>query len=570
MAKTAERSQKGKFTGTQAKGHVITVYDYLDKHGNFICQKLRYIPKSFGWRRPKPSNLPPDLAEPPDKRADPNDPSDNLLYWEPNLKNTTVPLFHAEQWAKASKQDFQIIVESEEDVMILEDFGYVATCMGTGEWQPEDKEDCRGRLVSIICDLDETGERKGLKLATSLHGITKETRLISLDSDLPQGTDVRKLVKKHNFTAKDFLDRIDKTPAFVPKETGSRIIVKRLSDVEPVPVQWLWFPRFALGKVSLLVGNPGVGKSFMSLDMAARISTGALWPDNDNLPDDANRAQKGSCLLLTAEDGLADTVRPRLDKMEADCSRVFAIQGSFWESEKESSDFPSEDETCRPDFFNLLRDVDLLENKVKQLGDVKLIIIDPLDAYYGTRADTHQNALVRAVLGSLAELAERQCVCIIGISHLRKSSADLAMYRVMGSIGQIAHARTAWVIQPDKENKDRRRLLCLKNNLCREQPGLAFQINDGRVEYESGVITETADEAFEDESNQGPSVQVAIEFLDEYFAREPEPLAIEIRKAAYKSGISNRTLERAKAKMEIESKQYPYGWRWKKIDQKPE
>ncbi|GAJ09064.1 unnamed protein product, partial [marine sediment metagenome] len=215
-------------------------------------------------------------------------------------------------------------------------------------------------------------------------------------------------------------------------------------------------------------------------------------------------------------------------------------------------------------------DVDLLENKVKRLGDVRLIIIDPLDAYYGTRADTHQNALVRAVLGSLAELAERQYVSIIGISHLRKSSADLAMYRVMGSIGQIAHARTAWVIQPDKENKDRRRLLCLKNNLCREQPGLAFQINDGRVEYESGIITETADEAFEDESNQGPGVQVAIEFLDEYLAREPEPFATEVRKNAYKAGISNRTLERAKAEMGIISTKYPSGWRWKKPEQKPE
>ncbi|GAJ18823.1 unnamed protein product, partial [marine sediment metagenome] len=82
-----------------------------------------------------------------------------------------------------------------------------------------------------------------------------------------------------------------------PKETGSRIIIKRLSDIEPVPVQWLWFPRFALGKVSLLVGNPGVGKSFMSLDAVARISTGDLWPDSDNLPDDMNRAQKGSSLL---------------------------------------------------------------------------------------------------------------------------------------------------------------------------------------------------------------------------------------------------------------------------------
>ena len=154
--KTLKRSKKANSTETQAKGHVITVYDYPDKHGNFICQKLRYIPKRFGWRRPKPSNPPPDLAEPPDKRADPSNPNDNLLYWEPNLKNTTVPLFHAEQWVKASKQDFQIIVESEEDVMILENFGHVATCMGTGEFVPlSDTERINQEALAAILENEE-------------------------------------------------------------------------------------------------------------------------------------------------------------------------------------------------------------------------------------------------------------------------------------------------------------------------------------------------------------------------------------------------------------------------------
>ncbi len=482
-------------------------------------------------------------------------------------------LWHVRELLLAPEDKWIVLAEGIKCAESMENLGFTATTnlLGARAWNPDFyNEDLTGRRVAIFCDRDKAGEEGREKIATLLHGITAETRLILLDPSFPEKTDVTDLIEKHNYTAKDFQDLIDKTPAFVPKETGSRLIVKRLSDVESVPVQWLWYPRFALGKVSLLVGNPGVGKSFASLDMVSRISTGALWPDGDNLPDDANRPRKGSSLLLTAEDGLDDTVRPRLDKMEADCNKIFAIQGSYREPDKESTDVPVDDETCRPEFFNLMRDIELLENKVRQIGDVRIIIIDPLDAYYGARADTHQNALVRAVLGSLAELAQSHHVCIVGISHLRKSSADLAMYRVMGSIGQIAAARTAWVIQPDKENKDRRLLLCLKNNLCREQSGLAFEIKDSRVEYEPGIITETADEAFEDESNTGPGVQEAIEFLDEYFAREPEPLVTEIWKNAYKAGISNRTLKRAKAKMDIKSNKYPAGWRWKLPEQKPE
>ena len=485
-----------------------------------------------------------------------------------------VYLWHVRKLLLAPQEEWIVFAEGVKCAESMENLEYTATTnlFGGRAWHSQwYNEDLRDRRVAFFCDRDKTGEEGREKIATELHGITAETRLIYLDGDLPEKTDVTDLIEDHKWERKDFDDLIDKTPAFVPKETGSRLIVKRLSDVKSVPVQWLWYPRFALGKVSLLVGNPGVGKSFASLDMVSRISTGVLWPDGESLPEGSNRAPQGSSLLLTAEDGLDDTVRPRLDKMEADCNKILAIQGSYWESKKESSDVPVDDETSRPEFFNLLRDIELLENKVKQIGDIRIIIIDPLDAYYGARADTHQNALVRAVLGSLAELAQRHHVCIVGISHLRKSSADLAMYRVMGSIGQIAAARTAWVIQPDKENKDRRRLLCLKNNLCREQSGLAFEIKDGRVEYESGIITETADEAFEDESNMGPGVQEAIQFLDDYFVDHAKPKATDILKESQKINISESTLRKAKRQMGITSIQQPEGyWIWQTAEQKPE
>ncbi|MBA7641496.1 hypothetical protein ES703_49180 [subsurface metagenome] len=206
--------------------------------------------------------------------------------------------------------------------------------------------------------------------------------------------------------------------------------------------------------------------------------------------------------------------------------------------------------------------------KINQLDNVKLIIIDPLSAYYGTKIDTHRNAAIRSVLAPLAEIAERHNVCVIGISHLRKSTSEAAIYRVTGSIGQTAAARATWLIHPDKENQDRRLFICLKNNLTREKSGLAFQIIDGRIEYEQGTVTDSADDIFRDESEQGPRVQVAIEFLDDLFVDDPNPKAIVVREKARKAGIFERTLERAKAALDIKSVQHPSGyWRWEKSEQ---
>lgn len=542
---------------------IIATYDYQDENGILLYQSIRYEDKSFAYRRPNPKN-PPD----PERGLDPNDPDDRK-HWLWGLNdNTRRILYHLPQWSKTS-QDWQIIVEGEKDVETLEKLGFIATTnpMGAGKWKADYNQYCEGRLIVIICDLDDPGKRHGLSTAYSLHGITAETRLIFLDRDLPEHTDVTDLAEKHNWTAKDFMDLIDKTPAFVPRATGSQVIAQKLSDIEPVPVQWLWFNRFAQGKLCLLVGNPGVGKSFMSLDMAARISTGYFWPDGKNLPVGSNQAPKGSVIILTAEDGLADTVRPRLDEMGADCDKIFAIEGVHLEKDEEQQEFWINDKVPVTDFFDLSRDLLLLEKKLSDIKDVKLIIIDPLSAYYG-KADSHKNAAVRSILAPLAEIAERHNVCVIGISHLRKSASEAAIYRVTGSIGQTAAARATWLIHPDKENQDRRLFVCLKNNLSREKTGLAFEIIDSRIVYEHNIISESADDIFDYESEHGVNVQEAIEFLDGLFVEDPNPKAIDALEKARKAGISERTLRRAKAALNITSKQCPSGlWRWEKSDE---
>lgn len=564
--KKRTESKKRKSAKTQAKKSIVKIYDYLDEAGCLLYQMVRLSDKSFAYRRPNPEN-PPNL----ERRPDLNDP-DARKHWLWGIGgDKRLVLYHLPQWINASKQVWQFIVEGEKDVETLEGLGFAATTnpMGAGKWKPDYNERCEGRLVMIICDRDEQGERHGLQIATSLNGITGQTKIAFIEPDLPKGSDVTDLVEKHNWTAKNFIDLIEKTSTFIPKEISSQVVTKKLSEVEPVPVQWLWFNRFAQGKLCLLVGNPGVGKSFASLDMAARISTGDYWPDGYALPDGAGRAPRGSVLILTAEDGLADTVRPRLDKMQADCSKIHAIEGVHLAKDDTQHKFWPNGELPVTDFFNLSRDIELLKKKLEQIEDVKLIIIDPLSAYYGAKLDTHRDAAIRSVLAPLAEVAERHNVCIIAISHLRKSPTETAIFRVTGSIGQTAAARMAWAILLDRENHERRCLMCLKNNLSREKLGLAFQITDGRVEYEQNAITDSIDDMLRDESEQGASVQEAIEFIDDIFVEDLNPKASDIIEKARKKGISRRTLMRTKAALGIISKHHPSGfWRWEKPEPK--
>ena len=184
-------------------------------------------------------------------------------------------------------------------------------------------------------------------------------------------------------------------PAVEAKQpaTGRAIfppVVKRLSDVVAEQVEWLWPERIATGKLTLLAGNPGLGKSFVSLDMSARVSLGAPWPDNR----EHSAAPLGSVVLLTAEDGLGDTVRPRLDAIGADVTKIVALSAVL-------------DLNGSEVMPNLQRDLHAIDDVIESLGDCKLVVIDPLTAYLG-KVDSHVNSDVRSVLAPLSEMSSGQ------------------------------------------------------------------------------------------------------------------------------------------------------------------
>ncbi len=299
-------------------------------------------------------------------------------------------------------------------------------------------------------------------------------------------------------------------------------------DVEPEEVEWLWPGRVAIGKVTLLAGDPGLGKSFLALDMAARVSRGEPWPDARDVPQ-----QAGGVVLLSAEDDLADTIRPRLDAHDADVSRVFSLTS----------------------LADLGKDVDQLRAAIDRATGCRLVVVDPVSAYMGG-ADSHKNAEVRAVLAPIAELAAEKRVAIVCVTHLRKGEGA-AMYRAMGSLAFVAAARAAWAVVRDPADPLRRLVLAVKNNLAADVAnGLAYTI-DGHgpggspvVCWSAEPVTITADEALapppKRRGRPADDREDAEEWLRRTLANGPR-LGTEVTDEAVNGeGIAKRTLDRAR------------------------
>ncbi len=240
------------------------------------------------------------------------------------------------------------------------------------------------------------------------------------------------------------------------------LTLKRMSDVEPEEVGWLWENRLPCGKLTLLVGDPEAGKTFVTLDFAARISTAASWPDGGVAP-------QGDVLLLAVEDGLADTIRPRLDALHADVSRIYVVDGVYDGGESKH--------------FTLADNLDELEQTVKGKG-VRLVVIDPVNAYLGSSINSWKDDNVRTALTPLAQMAERTGTAIVGIMHLSKNEERAVLNRVLGSIGFVAVARVVMHAKQGENGDNRRTLSVLKNNLAPKAPDLLYRIVDGRLVWE--------------------------------------------------------------------------------------
>jgi RecA/RadA recombinase len=310
-----------------------------------------------------------------------------------------------------------------------------------------------------------------------------------------------------------------------------RLVACSLSDIAPEKIEWLWPGRIAIGKLTLIAGEPGLGKSQITLQVAAAVTKGDRWPGNDD------NAPSGSVIILSAEDGLADTTRPRFDAAGGDTSRVGVVRAI--ETKGGNGELLQSS-------FNLSSDLALLEAEIIRRGDVRLVIIDPVSSYMGN-TDSHKNSDVRGVLEPIGNLAERLRVAVLGITHLSKGDGR-AINRFIGSIAFIAAARAAFTVvsDPDDETGLRRLFLQVKNNIAPPAPGLAFrleqrEIGDGiiasAVAWDSSPVTVSADEAL-GALNPGSHTATddAAEFLNKVLERGPVS-AKEVERLALEAGL---------------------------------
>ncbi len=314
--------------------------------------------------------------------------------------------------------------------------------------------------------------------------------------------------------------------------------VQTLADVPAERVAWLWPGRLPLGKLVVLDGDPSTGKSTLTLDLAARVSTGTRWPDG------APGTTPAGVLLLSAEDGLADTIVPRLAAAGADLGRVHALtEVSVIDDDGVQQVPPS-----------LPRDVPVIEKVVTE-KNIKLVVVDVLMAYLAGKVDSHRDQDVRGVLHQLAAMAERTSCTVVLVRHLNKAGGGNALYRGGGSIGIVGAARAAYLVARDPEDADRRILAVTKLNLAAEPPSLAyrlvpdFALGCARVEWEDGPVEHTATTLLRhpvDDQDRTERDEAADWLTDYLIGNGGTAPRKDILRAARAAGYSQATLKRAK------------------------
>jgi hypothetical protein len=357
-------------------------------------------------------------------------------------------------------------------------------------------------------------------------------------------------------------------------ESTNPVAMLCAGDHPAEPVDWLWPGRIPFGKVTLLVGDPGLGKSLIALDVAARVTRATAWPDQQSAsfhplapaatPDSLHTLQNpdspisalsapGSALILSATDDLADTIRPRLDAAGADPARVFLL----------------------PSITDLRHDLDQLKAAVDRAPNCRLLILDPVNAFVGPN-DSHFQIVLRRTLGPLTNLARKKRIAVLAIAHLRKTHGA-AIYRAAGSMGFVAAARAVWTVCRDPHSPDRNLLLPLKHNLTAAACGLAFttvpQPPSGApaIAWDPTPITVPTEQALAPPPKPrapAPERSAARTWLRETLAKGPRP-AKELIDEGESRGFLRRTLRRAFHELDGHVAKHGLlkGWWWSLGDQ---
>lgn len=314
-------------------------------------------------------------------------------------------------------------------------------------------------------------------------------------------------------------------------EKKSYKIIK-MSDIIAEEIAWLWYPFIPYGKLTIIQGDPGEGKTTFALNLAAKLTKG------ENVEGEELK-EPVRVIYQTAEDGLADTVKPRLEAAGADCSNVLVIDESD-------------------------RSLSMIDERIeKAISDTgaKILILDPIQAYLGGGMDMNRANEARDMTKKLGGLAEKYKCAILLIGHMNKASGNKAAYRGMGSIDFYAVARSVLLVGRVQGDESLRALVQIKNNLAPFGHSKAFRLEDGKFIW-IGDYDITAEELLggivPKESKKGKAIEMLKKIASEGYPIKSN----EIFEKAQEEGISKRTMEMVKRELGIEAIKIGSTWYW--------
>jgi hypothetical protein len=514
---------------------VVAKYDYCDEVGKLLFQVCRLSPKDFRQRRP-----------------------DGAGGWIWNTEGVRkVPyrlpeLLAAKAGANAHPPRVYI-VEGEKDADRLIDKWILAATTnpgGAGKWRGDYNDHFAGFDVVIIPDNDEPGRKHAQDVGTNLYGVAASVSILDLPGLPPKG-DVSDWLDLHpEATSQSDLERYAKpfNPSGDPKLSVGTLLFKQGSKCMPRKIDWVWNGYLPKGKVVILAGIKTAGKSTITIDFMATVTSGGSWPDG-------TQAEPGDVIVWSAEDDFEDTILPRFLSAGGDHDRIYFIEGVLDERGEK-----------RP--FDPSVNMPALQEAAAKLPNLKLAVIDPVVLVLPTRSDSHKNTETRRGLQVLVDFAAEFNIPVIGITHFTKGSDDkIPVERITGSLAFAAVPRVILAVAADEKGGERR-LIRVASNIGPDGGGYEFSLIQATVPDRDFLaqrvdwgkrLTGSARELLN--ATKRPAEADAETFLNLFLENGPQPQK-EIKAAADAHCHSWATIRRAKQKLGVKPYQNGRAWIW--------